>query len=1040
MSSLRNPVLRAVPSGLPFRSSVITCLPGSASNKQTASSFHLVDALVLSVQCRKTMAQPAATAAAVSSSSTMSTGAKDEFGDHDDSISTTSTLSSEQQSEYEVETVFAEKQFPDGMRYLVKWAGYPMSRCSWEPEECFNTPVTLLEWCQKKRAIHEGKAAPFDHNEWQREQDAQEQAKLNRRQRRDEKRKRNQLRARNRSNPTSPTMATAERPDLHNRPQSPSRVSVPSSHPRIRASPPPVLFGGGQSNQRTVHPLRLRRPNDEPPTKHFNLSTKRRYEKAKTDEAAPNINQMKLIRPSEFPPRSSVSAVKTGFPEGPPKTEKAGESSMRNGTSSTYGQHPAPPLIDSSLSTRASSDVCRSRPSQGNTSEKLDHLGDREELVLPERVPGPRSYVTYNKRFFNPDEVLVNLYYGPEKKDIGDARLCGLTPPTKSRILNKKKDASVEIWFQHLCTLDDYQRLCYNTGNQNFCTGWIEGFNDTEQNVFRMAQDLGQRGLLAVSIPDLGFQNVLLAYPPDSRDFSFLQNNFNRRPESCLYFTARSHLNPIELGLLDGRTKKNQAFTRIQPRLSIHSPVNETPSSTNAQGKTPNHCNAKVPEAPALPLPHRSRLVGVEPHETQGASHVNPILSPSFDKFSDSFGEPMALDYPHPPPIGPASPVPSSDHEPSLPGTGQDAADFDLNIFFQKQYGVTFSMLLDSKQTAGFYVMYPGLSGNADQQCDEQCEILMAFLQKHTSQTYSSRQSKDWETFTLMERGVALFHENFVDFASLPSLNSLLLKNITFWSFSLFAPHEYAGHPAHFQRIFPHGCIFLLPEDAMLRKLEKTIAFLAWFRDSSKKKFPGTWKLMVRPNILEWVLKQYDRDHPSRRALWITMHFLISDLGLTANVDIDMNTGVLEKAVISPNLPSYSSSSVDDQTDNANGLNQEHRKADRLAEFFAGWALVNRHQFRRFVIVSGIEPPERWKTWQHMIIYHGYRATMATYKIDYELHWSKLGGQRGGPSTEDKMPKTPSAFTPQAPRASGSRSEQPSITTPMTHDYPQPYK
>ncbi|KAH8431926.1 putative Chromo domain protein Chp1p [Aspergillus melleus] len=963
------------------------------------------------------MARPAATAPAVASSLISSTGV--EHGSDDDSISMTSTLSSEQQSEYEVETIFAEKRFSDGMRYLVKWAGYPMARCSWEPEEYFNTPATLLEWCQKKEAIQKGKAAPFDHDAWQKEQDAREQAKLDRRQRIDDKRKRLELRSRNTSNrgtlatPTSPIVATAERPDLHTRPQSPVRVSVPTSRPRIRTSPRPVLFGSGQSSQRTVRPLRLRRPSNEEPPKHFNLSTKRRYEKAKTDEPAPDINQMQLARPSEWPARSSVSAIKTGPPEGPPKVEK----SMRNDSSvsSAHGQHPASPLRNSSLSNHVSFDVRKLRPSQGNISKTLDHLGNRsnleseEEPAMPERAPGPRSYVTYNKRFFNPDEVLIKLYYGPEKNNIGDARLCGLNPQTKSRILHSKKEDSLEIWFQHLCALDDYQRLCYNTTNWNYCTGWIEGFNDTEPNIFRMAQDLGQRKLMAVSIPVLGVQNVLLAYPPDSRDFSFLHGNFNGRPNVFLYFTARSHFNLKELDLLSRRTKDNQAFTRVQPRLSIRSPVNETLSSTNAQGKAPDNFDAKVSEAPALP--HRSSLIGVEPHETQGASLVNPILSPSSDKSSDSFGEPMEIDHPPPSPVGPASPVTDSDHEPSLPGTGQDAADFDLDKFFRKNYGVTFSMLLDSKQTAGFYVMYPGHSENADQQCAEQCQIVMEFLQKHTSQTYSSRQSKDWETFTLMERGVALFHENFVDFAALPSLSSLLQKNITFWSFSLRAPHEYAGHPAHFQRIFLHGCIFLLTEDVMLRKLERTIAFLVWFRDSSKKKFPGTWKLMVRPNILEWVLNQHDKQHQSKRGLWITMHSLISELGLTTNADIDVDTGVVEKAVISPNIPSYSSSSVDNQrADNASDLTQEHRKADRLAEFFAGWALVNRHQFRRFVIVSGIEPLERWKTWHHMIIYHGYRSTMATYKVDYS-YMSKLGGQREGHSTEEKIPSTPSAFT-----------------------------
>lgn len=295
------------------------------------------------------------------------------------------------------------------------------------------------------------------------------------------------------------------------------------------------------------------------------------------------------------------------------------------------------------------------------------------------------------------------------------------------------------------------------TTNRNYGTGWIEGFDDTEQNLSDMAQDLRQRGLLAVSIPEFASQNALLAYPPDTSEFSFLRSNFEGRQGVSLYLTARSHLGPIER--LERRTQRNQAFTSIDSRPSISSPVHEQPHPSTAQGKAPNDSKAAIPE-PALPLPrdlntnHPPKFIDVEPHERQDQSDVNLVLSPS-DKVSDGFGELMDIHHPAPPPMASDSAVSGSRSRQNLP-TAQNTTGIDLDAWFEEQYGVTFSMLHPSKDRAVFYVMYPGQSGDSEQQCDAQCDVLMAFLQKHTSQTYSSRQFKDWETFTLMERGVAL--------------------------------------------------------------------------------------------------------------------------------------------------------------------------------------------------------------------------------------------------------------------------------------------
>lgn len=108
--------------------------------------------------------------------------------DHNDDISVTSTPPSEPQDEYEVERVLAERDFDTQVMYLVKWAGYPLDRCTWEPEDSFCDPQTLEEWRVKKEAITQEKEAPFDVDALIEKIQAIEYAAALRKQRRKEKR------------------------------------------------------------------------------------------------------------------------------------------------------------------------------------------------------------------------------------------------------------------------------------------------------------------------------------------------------------------------------------------------------------------------------------------------------------------------------------------------------------------------------------------------------------------------------------------------------------------------------------------------------------------------------------------------------------------------------------------------------------------------------------------------------------------------------------------------------------------------------------
>jgi chromo domain-containing protein 1 len=86
---------------------------------------------------------------------------------------------------------------------------------------------------------------------------------------------------------------------------------------------------------------------------------------------------------------------------------------------------------------------------------------------MPPRIPGPKAKFIRSTRgrFWNLGEFYVSMYFGPDKQDIGNARLCGIDPRYGKKILSTKVNDEIEIWFRYLCTLDEYQQLCERVSN-----------------------------------------------------------------------------------------------------------------------------------------------------------------------------------------------------------------------------------------------------------------------------------------------------------------------------------------------------------------------------------------------------------------------------------------------------------------------------------------------------------------------------------------------------------------------------------------------
>ncbi|XXG97571.1 hypothetical protein Hte_003876 [Hypoxylon texense] len=70
----------------------------------------------------------------------------------------------EDDKEWNVEDLYAERPHPDRpgeMQYLIKWEGFPMEECTWEPAEHLG-PGLLEEWEETKKKIAAGECRAFD--------------------------------------------------------------------------------------------------------------------------------------------------------------------------------------------------------------------------------------------------------------------------------------------------------------------------------------------------------------------------------------------------------------------------------------------------------------------------------------------------------------------------------------------------------------------------------------------------------------------------------------------------------------------------------------------------------------------------------------------------------------------------------------------------------------------------------------------------------------------------------------------------------------
>ncbi|PYI30640.1 hypothetical protein BP00DRAFT_372707 [Aspergillus indologenus CBS 114.80] len=980
--------------------------------------------------------------------------------DDEDDISLTSTVESEPKSEYDVEEVLAEHRFDDGIRYLVQWAGYPPERNSWEPSDAFTDRQTMIDWRRKKKDIAAGKCKGYDVDAWMQYMEDFETKREDRKRRREAKRLRLGASAghdhrREVSGTSKDAQKTASQLPLQ-KPLSRRHSSGPGvqAQRRVPQEVPPVLFGSGRPPQ--AHPQRRSSLNSSTSMnsgKWFpNLSSKWWHQKARARELDPVLDGLDLRRPSEWPENPPVAPTRT--------TERISDiqPAPTRTTERISDIQPAP------VSEPEASESARNRspekPEENTTRviEPADLRRKRNHEPSMSRPVRRKTIMTLSgPRLVGLDELLVRILYGPDRRIIGTARLCGLGHRVRAQLIKLKKGHNLDIWFQHVCTLDQYQAIAPNAMGGAYDIGWIEGYDDTSPGIRSMSQDLKQENTVAIyNLKRAGL--AFLAYPPDSLDFRCLSNARRDIPDVYLHVHVRESLDSID------QPHHNTHAQKSNPRH----PETEIVESTEIVNRSDHLSTTEGHEETRKEFPRSIKVADQTVTDHAPKRHMSPDKHPAQHAAKATVN---ALSLPNmlkdittkPPHSEPAAyEAMDIDHEGSPPAlkqkTGSADDGLDLKTVFKTQYRTNIETLL--KVNAGsktqiaktLYLMYP-----EDPQYSQEFQLLAEFLDQYNPVIFSSKYEGDWEKFArTVTIGVVFFHQSFAAFHTLPFLKQLLVKSsVGFWSVSLTKQLQSADHPTHFQRIFPHGCVILMTEDFMEREQHGTIVLLAWMNDWMRKKIPGYWKLMFRPNVLNWVLQQCEVSPQADQENWLTMYRLISQLCVPSAYDTSSGqilSGSTDEyfesyAISPPELQGYGSRTEKDNPDLPAGLSRAHLDADHLIEFFAGWGLVNSHLYRRFVVVTSPNLKlARWADWHHLELKHGAREFIETFKIDYKYYWNKLTEksvpQAGGRDLHSYQAATP--YTPRTPGGlrsdKGSRLTQIQNAAAVQYNYPEPYQ
>ncbi|KAL2703769.1 hypothetical protein AAEP93_004840 [Penicillium crustosum] len=633
-------------------------------------------------------------------------------------------------------------------------------------------------------------------------------------------------------------------------------------------------------------------------------------------------------------------------------------------------------------------------------------------------------------------EILVHVFIGPNKKPLGAFRLCGIHPNIRKSLMSAKnpKTSQVEVWFKHLCTVGEYEGLCASSAtNSVLSTGWVEGFSDTNENLFYLAEDLRKDDLIAIHYPlrpRNGPNIVWLAWSCASQEFKFPSPRDEVPPGIPLLIAARTMLAPIEVPGSSGRS---------QPIGQPHGLLPDASLSLRVEPPTVND-GLDFGSSPKQSSFHHDMRMG-------GSLHLRETPAPAPVQGFPLTSEPRgSLIY--------ANPQPQDNLTVQAATLGKTIEEFMKRCNINVEELATIEEGGQLSKAGIFYLHFP--PGN--EEIHQELQFLQGVLRHHDKIVLTSDSPGDWAKFMQNSRqGVAIFHESFAGYDMLrPTLNSVLpTHSFNFWIVRIQTPLKlvdprYYSPGDHHLRIFPYGGVILLTED-MLTDLKGVAVTLQWIRSANKYKCKS-WTLMFFPGILEWIERRLDdENHSQDHGLLLLIYTLIIKNNITdPRVDLFDKASLrfdLKSNVIAPSLSDYGTRT------NHHGLKIEdkvERDADHLIEFFAGWSLVNIPRFRNFVAVTSLGPltGPRWDEWGHMTVMRGgFNHFFRRFKIDQKTIMTYLSGCSTSQASTSQAATPMTMSTPQTPNWASHNSNTAIQSTfkgspndKGMSNYPAPYK
>ncbi|KAJ5643996.1 uncharacterized protein N7484_006503 [Penicillium longicatenatum] len=695
---------------------------------------------------------------------------------------------------------------------------------------------------------------------------------------------------------------------------------------------------------------------------------------------------------------------------------------------------------------------------------------EKEQIAqMPLGVPDDSAKFVGSSYFYSEDdhEVLVQVYFGVDKKYIGPVRLCGHRRMAKYDLLRqnpeKGKD-NFEMWFKDLCTWDEYEELARNIAvPQKWCNSWMEGFEDTNEALFFMGQSLSEQNKAAIYYPADRRGLSWIAYSPSSA--------FHRRLTHHKSMVALPSGAAICLSVTGPLLDFSTLGTKYGRPGQNHASVNST--STNSMNQNLQHGSSETHSEP--------RPWVVTESNRADRRILDETLNLGIYEAVDTPGDPFVEKRP----TTSASPadaqvpaIPSQnvvginkEHTPNPTASGIAQ----MFTFFHVTLKITvknLATLHNGSMADMFYLHFPSDDGDAS----AELELMKLWLNHHKVNCYTSKDPSSWERFHAnCKRGVVIFHESFFEYDSLrPKIRSFQWKDdFNFWSVRLQRPldspdHRLLGKGSHIQRLFPCGTAILLTEDVFV-DMKRAAMIICWFYHKHCLS-PGTSKLVLCPDVMTKLEKILD--DPSRNKDFDPYILSIITCIKTVN-SVDPNFPFFEPSSLSIQeldrinnnvlcLPvaGYGQRTGDEHPHIPKGLTQDERNADHLVEAFAGWMQMNVTRFRRMAVVSFQRNEallSRWSAWGHLHVMSGFKGFCKAYNTDETILHDRLqnGLQRSvnsprvleaNPLATPRTPRTPQ--TPQEtqdPRGSHRESRDPRLYRKLKNSNPnigspQPYR